>query len=210
MQRLILDPPLPVRLGGMEAELRDLGILGAGITHLAPLPKGFHANLLIQKERIDLPCTVTRCEATPTPNGMSYWSGLEFDFPDAANARALRDLMVREITTAIDEWKKNAHGELPEVLDNLPLFDSGGRLVHTRKAMKTRQVQSYMWHRLMKGKWVESFVLDPAQPLDGFALSADEPVDQTTLLRRAYEISDDQGRTLIRLMAQLAIAGIEG
>ena len=201
---------MAARLSGMEVEVRDLGILGAGVSQLAPLPTGFHTTLVFEKEKITLPCTLTRCEATPSPEGMTYWAGVEFDLPDSVNARALRELMVREINAAINEWKKNARGELPDVLDHLPLFDTADRLVLTRSPKRTRQIQSYLWHRLMGGKWVESFVLDPAQPLDGFALPAEEPADQTALLRRAYEISDEQGRTLIRLMAQLAIAGIEG
>ncbi|HVT05368.1 MAG TPA: hypothetical protein VHL58_18545 [Thermoanaerobaculia bacterium] len=201
---------MPAHLGGVEVEVRDLGILGAGIRQLAPLPTGFHTTLVFEREKISLPCTLTRCETTPAPEGMTYWSGVEFDLPDPANARALRELMVREINAAIDEWKKNARGELPDVLDHLPLFDTADRLVQTRSPKRSRHVQSYMWHRLMREKWVGSFVLDPAQPLDGFALPAEEPADQTALLRRAYEISDEQGRTLIRLMAQLAIAGIEG
>jgi|GEM_PF-2511574 len=186
-----------------------MGLHGAGLQHLAPIPSGFRTRLTLERGEIVLPCTVTRCEAHPSPAGINYHTGVQFDSLEPRYDRALREFMVAEISKAIDEWKKNARGELPTVLENLPLFDTQERLVHVPRAKRGREIQSYTWHRLIGGKWIESFVLDPSQPVDGFALPAEQAPDETALLRKAYDISDENGRRLIRLMAQLAIAGIE-
>lgn len=57
--------------------------------------------------------------------------------------------------------------------------------------------------------WSKRTTLLPAQPDEGFTISSAEVASQVEDLCRAYETADEEGRNLIRIMAQMSVEGLE-
>jgi hypothetical protein len=68
----------------------------------------------------------------------------------------------------------------------------------------------YICYAYENNGWRRKRTHDPGQPNDGFTISALEDHEQAELLCDAYQRSDDDGRKLIRLFAQLSIVDGEG
>jgi len=124
-----------------------------------------------------------------------YRTGLSFIGLSESAAVVIDSILIDEVRKKVTEWEANLTGTRK---DRLPMF-----------AAETSRVAlpvSYVWHRLVHGKWVTTDTKDPNQPVDGFAVCDDEPHDQVALLRNAYETYDDEDRDMLRMMAHLAIA----
>jgi hypothetical protein len=63
-----------------------------------------------------------------------------------------------------------------------------------------------VWNRFVSNTWTTTKTRDPNQPTDGFAVCDDEPAQTVELLRKAYELYDEDDRFMLRMMAQLAIS----
>ena len=48
----------------------------------------------------------------------------------------------------------------------------------------------------------------PQQPTDGFTVAAYEDEEELETLCRTYEQADEEGRSLIRLVAELSVLGV--
>ena len=55
------------------------------------------------------------------------------------------------------------------------------------------------------GTWVRSMTSDPQQPPDGFTVAAYEYESDLEALCLAYEVADEEGRALIRLVSELSV-----
>jgi hypothetical protein len=55
------------------------------------------------------------------------------------------------------------------------------------------------------GRWMKIWTMDPAQPEDGFTVSANEPVDQVDQLCDLYRNGDESTRELVRLLASTSL-----
>jgi hypothetical protein len=205
VQRLRLDPPLDARLGTLPAKLVDLSIYGAGIEHLVPLNAGAPVQLRIEGMPIAIEGNITRCSMRLERGSTIYRCGISFKHTKEHVPAALKELMTRELYKAIAQWKANARGVLPDALDRMPIFNANDRLV-AQSSDAHKAPTSFIWYRLVHGTWETSVTLDPNQPIDGFAVSADDDQTQMALLRETYEKSDEAGRQLIRLLAHLSIA----
>ena len=65
--------------------------------------------------------------------------------------------------------------------------------------------KGYMLYRYANGKWYREPTDSPQQPAFGFTVAAYEDEEELETLCRAWEISDDEGRRLIRLVAELSV-----
>lgn len=188
----------------MPAKVLDLSLYGAGLEHVIPVQAKSRVTFTIDGvDDLRLEGVVTRCVMRLERGMQLYRTGLSFSFSRSSVPQRLKELLAQELTKAIDVWKANARGVLPESIERMPLFRTGDLLVSTAAPAKA---QSYVWYRLVNGAWQMSFALDPNQPLDGFAVSADDDQTQMKLLCESYERSDEAGRELIRLLAHLSIA----
>ena len=204
VQRLRLDPPLPARIGSSPAKLIDLSVFGAGVEHFLPVHAGSRLHLFVESDPpLELDAVVTRCTMHLESGSSVYRSGLSFRHSKAHTPSALKELLTRELTKAIDVWKANARGVLPETIEDMPVFRTDDVLVASQHR---KRATSFVWYRLVKGEWQMSVTLDPNQPLDGFSVSADDDQTEMELLKQTYEETDDAGRDLIRLFANLSIA----
>jgi hypothetical protein len=131
-----------------------------------------------------------------------YHCGISFKHDKQTVPPALKEFLTRELYKAIELWKANAKGALPPDLEHMPIFNAGEELGTKRRNRAT----SFVWYRLTPDDgWQMAVTLDPNQPVDGFAVSADDDQTQMTLLKDAYVKSDEAGRQLIRLLAHLSI-----
>lgn len=204
VQRLRLDPPLPARLGGAGAKLVDISLYGAGVEHHVALNTGSAVKLVIEgSPPLEVKGTVTRCEIGLQRGVTVYRSGIAFRHSKQTLPPQLKELMARELYKAIALWKANARGTLPETLESMPIFRSDDDFVSSHRPRK--RATSFVWYRFVGGAWNVSVTFDPNQPLDGFAVSADDDQSEMEQLRTTYEIADEAGRELIRLLAHLSI-----
>lgn len=124
-----------------------------------------------------------------------YRTGLSFIGLSESAAVVIDSILIDEVKRKLTEWEANLTGTRR---DRLPSTD----LSQSRSTLPV----AYIWHRLVKGRWIKSVTKDPNQPLDGFAVCDDESDEQVRLLRGAYETYSDEDRDMLRMMAHLAIA----
>jgi hypothetical protein len=110
----------------------------------------------------------------------------------------LEDFMATFVGRILAAQKANAAGEhrtpAPTILEQL----GGARRSRT---------PGYVSYRLKDGSWWRVPTSSSAQPEDGFTVAAHEDEEEIETLCRAYEQADDEGRQLIRLVAELSARG---
>ena len=132
VQRVHLAQPVVARLGATEVVLVDLSVLGARIEHHVPLPGGSRARLTfeLEDERIVAECRIVRSRLERFSVGADgltvYHSGLEFEDIGDATRDALKGLIGRFISRALEEQKLNARGVMPQHdVEKMPIFRRG-------------------------------------------------------------------------------------
>jgi hypothetical protein len=224
VQRIHLARPLIARLGTNQVVLVDVSMLGARIEHHTPLSTGQQNRLVFDwdEELISVDCLIVRSRLERFSVGADgltvYHSGLEFLDATTQTKAALKKMIERFITRALDEQKLNARGVLPQTVENMPIFRYGGMLTANPSeiaeavggsALPTSRMAKetgYICFQLENRNWRKKRTHDPGQPAEGFTVSATEDQAQIELLCQAYESSDPDGRKMIQLFAQLSIA----
>ncbi len=229
VQRIHLPQPLLARLGAAQVVIVDISVLGARIEHTTPLAAGTAGKLSFRWEELEIlvDCRIVRSRLERFSVGADgltvYHSGLEFTSVAGASKAALKNMIGTFITRALEEQKLNARGVVPHHdVAKMPIFRRGGQLTANQKdvneavgssVLPTSRVAKesgyvcYLWEN---NGWRHKRTHDPGQPVQGFTISALEDAEQVQLLCDAYARSDDQGRKMIQLFAQLSIAEGEG
>ena len=229
VQRVHLAQPLVGRLGSIQVVIVDVSILGARVEHTTPLQAGGRARLtfLWEQEEMTMECRIVRSRLERFSVGADgltvYHSGLEFEEMDAPVRARLKAMIGEYIARALEEQKLNARGVLPEHdLQKMPIFRYGGQLtanpndlaqsVGSAQLPTSRIVKEsgYICYHLDGRTWRKKRTHDPGQPTEGFTISATEDREQAELLCDAYLNSDQDGRKMIQLFAQLSIMEGEG
>lgn len=199
-QRLRLSKPILGTARGNNVLILDIGIAGAFLEHYGRVEPGERLQLAFrwQGEDVEFGCEVVRSVVVREygGDGKSAVSHTGVRFIDAADdaRERLKDLIATFVGRVLAAQKSNAAGE------------SGGETVlaqlgHARR-MRTAGFYSY---RLKDGKWWRIPTQSPVQPNDGFTVAAYEDEEEIQTLCRTYEQSDDEGRRLIRLVAELSV-----
>jgi hypothetical protein len=81
--------------------------------------------------------------------------------------------------------------------------DSAAFLAQIGLARRTR-MRGYLRYELNARKWIRRRTDEPAQPANGFTVAAFEDEEDLETLCKAYEAADEEGRRLIRLVAELS------
>ena len=227
VQRIHLAQPILGRLGTSQVVIVDVSLLGARVEHSAPLQAGGKARLTFvwDDEEVSAECRIVRSRLERFSVGADgltvYHSGLEFEDMPADTKERLKMMIGRFISRALEEQKLNARGVMPEHdVGKMPIFRYGGQLTAnphevaegagsallptTRIAKET----GYICFHLENNTWRTKRTHDPGQPVEGFTISATEDRAQADLLCEAYLRSDQEGRKMIQLFAQLSI--VEG
>lgn len=213
----------------MQVLLVDLSVLGARVEHHVPLPAGNRARLVceIDDEHIVAECRIVRSRlerfSVGTDGLTVYHSGLEFESLDEPIREALKGIIGRFISRALEEQKLNARGVMPQHdVEKMPIFRRGGQLTANSKDVRESVGSSllpskrmaaesgYVCYQFDNHNWRKKRTHDPGQPSEGFTISALEDAEQAQLLCDAYARSDRDGRKMIQLFAQLSIMEGEG
>jgi len=199
-QRLNLSKPILAVARDNSALILDLGITGGLLEHYGTAAPGerFSLSFRWMGNSIEFECEVARSEVVRQPggDGLSAVShtGVRFMKPIGDSAEQLKDLIATFVGRVLAAQKSNAAGTPSEsvVLENLG---------HARRVRTT----GYISHRFKDGQWWHIPTRSAVQPVDGFTIAAYEDEDEVHELCGAYERADEEGRRLIRLVAELSV-----
>lgn len=195
-QRVYLSTPIKGRLSALPVAVIEIGLGGAGLEHAGTVMVGERHQLQIDaRHPIRIQVVVRHSLLQQLGGGSSpsiYRTGVEFLAINDEQELLIDSILIDEAKEKIAEWEANLTGTR--------------RLSHPTLSPLPRRPHAYAWHRLVKGSWSITITRDPNQPIDGFAVCDDEPVETVNMLRQAYERYDEDDRYMLRMMAQLAIS----
>jgi hypothetical protein len=123
-----------------------------------------------------------------------YHSGIHILEGAGDSEKMLRELIAEHVMRALDEMKANARG-IP------PLVDYS---VHSDKGDRFRRCE------IVNGSWKKMDTNVREQPPEGFTVSADVDSQSIDKLCELYQSTNDEGRRLTKILAQLSISKNEG
>lgn len=202
-QRLKLSKPLLATMRSANALILDVGLAGAFLEHYGTAEPGERFDLTFrwQGEDVSFSCEVVRSGIVRAPGeGQSAVSHTGVRFVEArgdAQAR-LQNLIASFVGHILDAQKANASGVLGE--------HSAGATILARlgEARRTRS-KGFVAYHLKEETWWRVPTTVARQPPDGFTVGAYEDEEEIETLCRAYEAADEEGRNLIRLVAELSL-----
>ncbi len=202
-QRLRLAKPILGTLDGQNALLLDLGVTGAFVEHYGSTTAKAKVRLQFrwQNQDIEFACVVVRTDVVRRAgeDALSH-TGLRIVEAIGDSEARLYDLMASFVGTVLAAQKANA--EATET-SGVPLAEIGG-------ARRTR-MRGLVSYRLAPNRsWWRSSTTNPKQPVDGFTVAAYEDEADLEVLCRTYEAADEEGRQLIRLVAELSVLSVTG
>jgi hypothetical protein len=191
-QRLRLEDPLPGTFGPDPVSLVEIGILGARIHHANPLERYGTLRFEPEGRPIEMRCEIVRT----TGSEGSLVSGLRFLSASGQSGDHLRELLAQLVARVLDHK-----------------FDSSATRLQIRRSIDgDRTVRGtdahFLCYRLEDGGWRRRRVFLPEQPAVGFTVARGEDADEMQRLCAVYEASDDDGRRLIRLFAELSVSDV--
>jgi hypothetical protein len=194
-QRLNLQPPLPGSLGATAVSILEIGVLGARVQHGAPLDaQKSELRFSYSHGEIALRCEIVRTAARQDkyPDA-GFESGLRFVAAIGESGDRLRSMLSELVTAELERRRdESMHGIGPAVID-------GDRTVRGKDA-------GYLCYRFEGGSWSKRRIFLPEQPPSGFTVARSTDGDEMKRLCAVYEASDDEGRRLIRLFAELSVS----
>jgi hypothetical protein len=188
-------------VGNVVVFVMDVSLAGARVAHQDPLPPiGATGVLTFDWDGRHF---AAKCEVRRTRTERAAKS--EFDKPlfhtglflivDAAGEKILREIVAESVARALDEQKANANG-IPAI---------------AAQSFQTGKGDEFVRYELRAGSWTKTSTRDPRQPHgEGFTISESESPAKVSMLCRAYESGDADGRRLIRTFASLSISKAEG
>jgi hypothetical protein len=191
---------MPAFLRDVQVNLVDLSLNGARIVSDSRFSPGTDHELVFDwnEHSARISCSVVRCTLysfAKAPGEKSlYQTGLRFKETIGDSDRTLRELIGSYVIRALEEQKANARG-LPPLGPYAYIVGKGDR---------------YRRCELIDGKWRRVDTTSGEQPSSGFTISADVPPYFIDLLCETYQRTDDEGKKLTQMLAQLSISKAEG
>ncbi len=203
-QRIRLARPILAGLRGESALILDVGLGGALIEHHGTAKLGERMTLAFrwQSEDLTFRCEVTRTTLMPAddtdPRQISQ-SAVQFVDPTSPSLERLQEMMATFVGRVLAAQRANAAANVREEAAILPQLGGARR-------SRTRGFVAYLYD----GKsWIRRQSRLSDQPRNGFTVPAYEDEEELEALCRAYETADEEGRRLIRLVAELSVASVE-
>jgi hypothetical protein len=206
-QRLSLANPAVAALGGGAALVLDLGVGGALVEHQGEIPSGSPADLRIRWYQYDilLPSQIVHSRlvnpATGARTAVTH-SGVRFVDLNAETRHELQTMMATMVGRILAAQKANARGDYEG-----DRIDSGAILSDLGRARRSH-TGGLVSYKLKGNMWWRTPTTSVLQPQDGFTVAAYEDENDLQTLCEAYMTSDDEGRRLIRLVAELSVASV--
>jgi hypothetical protein len=187
-QRLRLDPPVPGTFGGIPVSIVEIGVLGARVRHDGPLNlTGGDLRFTVEGGDLLLRSEVVRLIPAESATGIRFLAAV------GESGDRLRTMLGSLVTLELE----NRRHPQPETLS--PATIDGDKTVRGQDA-------DYVAYRLENSVWNRRRVFLPEQPTAGFTVARGEDVAEMQRLCRVYQASDEEGRRLIRLFAELSIS----
>lgn len=188
-------------VGNVVVFVLDISVAGARVAHQDELPavggistlkfewegRPFIAKCEVRRTKVDRP-------AKSQFEKPLYHTGL-FLIVEPIYEKILRDIVAESVARAMDEQRANANG-IPAI---------------AAQSVQTGKGDEFVRYELRAGAWTKTATREARQPHgEGFTISASESPQKVTMLCRAYETGDAEGRKLIRTFAALSISKAEG
>jgi hypothetical protein len=197
-QRLRLAKPILALLDDQNALILDVGIGGALVEHYGAAEPGQRFRLLFRwkSEDIELVCEVRRTAVVrgSDESAVSH-TGMRLVEAAGESEARLQDMMATFVGRVLAAQKMNASGDAGDSSDST--------LAQLGAARRARS-RGFLLYRYVNGKWWRHQTDSPQQPEHGFTVAAYEDEEELETLCRAWEVADDEGRRLIRLVAELS------
>lgn len=178
----------------------EVSVSGLLIAHEGRFVPGQSQHLFIEDEStpLELECTVVRSTLYRLSKALGeksvYHTGLRIiRFADDGFDR-LRQLIGERIMRALEEQKANARG-IPPLAAYMYQPGKG---------------ELYRRCEYVDGEWRLSETSRPAQPVNGFTISAEVDAHHVEMLCETWESTTEEGRRLTKLLAELSISRAEG
>jgi len=187
-QRLNLTKPIDGWLGDFAIRLLDVSAIGALIEHDEPIESDSRALLQFywRGQQVEITSDITR--------DAEGHAGLRF----VEDSPLLRRLIAESATEVLRAQEANASGDREHnIVGDETLTAASSHIA----------LHFVTWLFDDDGSWTKRASLIAEQPPNGFTVTAAEPADQVELLRSTYESGDAEGRRLIRMLAELSVAG---
>jgi hypothetical protein len=193
-QRLELMPPIPATLGNVAVSILEIGVLGARVHHGAPLDaQKTELRFWYRDHEIVMRCELVRTnERKDKYRGTGYESGLRFIAAIGESGDRLRDMLSELVTAELERRRDLSMRGIGPAVD-------GDRTVRGKDA-------GYLTYRFDGHGWSRHRVFLPEQPPMGFTVARMTDSEEMKRLCAVYEASDEEGRRLIRLFAELSIS----
>ena len=195
-QRLRVDPPIPATYAVTPVSLIEIGVLGARLHHAEKLDRDEgELRFSFEGQEIALKCEVVRTTDSQQSKypGSGLESGVRFRGALGESGDHLRAMLVTLVTRALARRSVSA-SQIPQKID-------GDKTVRGTDA-------SYVCYRLDEKGWQKHAIFLPEQPKIGFTVARGVDPDDVQRLQRIYQASDDEGRRLIRLFAELSVSEV--
>lgn len=202
-QRLKLAKPILARMGDGNALILDIGIGGAFVEHYGEATPGqqFKVAFRWQSQDVEFETEVARSEVVKQAGGdgrsVVSHTGLRFVHTSPEAETRLQDMLTSFIGKLLAAQRANANGDDRRASDPTILEQIG-------EARRKRR-RGFISYRLVGGKWWRVSTESPLQPVDGFTVPAFEEDEELEALCSTYESADEDGRRLIRLVAELSV-----
>lgn len=197
-QRLRLDAPVPGTFGTTPVSVIEVGVLGARIQHAAPLdgPRQ-ELRFSFDDHEIAMRCEVVRtfeADHSKYPDA-GLISGLRFLAAIGDSGDHLRQMLGTLVVRALEDRSDSSATRLRI------------RAIDGDKTVRGVDAQ-FVSYRFENGVWRRRHVFLPEQPAIGFTVAHGEDADEMQRLCIVYEASDEEGRRLIRLFAELSVSDV--
>ncbi len=184
-QRLGLNPAIAGSLDSIPVSILEIGILGARVHHdTTPPADSAELSFTHGGKDIALRCELVRTVGTET--------GLRFVAAVGESGDRLREMLGNLVTIELSMRRNISREGIGPTID-------GDKTIRGKDAM-------YLCYRLDGGVWSRRRVFLPEQPKLGFTIARGEDSEEIQRLCRVYQASDDEGRRLIRLFAELSVS----
>ena len=198
--RIDLERALPGEFGHSPVKVIEVSVTGFLIAHEGRLRPGESETLAVEWEgnKITLRCTLVRSTLWRLAKKMGeqsiYRSGLQIVESSRESFDHLRELIGERILRALEEQKANARGVPP----------LAAYMYQPEKGDLYRRCE------LVDGVWRKTETIRAQQPPEGFTVSAEVDPFHIEMLCETWERTTDEGRRLLRMLADLSISKAEG
>jgi hypothetical protein len=202
-QRLRLAKPILAQIADKSALILDIGVGGAFLEHYGEAQPGerFELTFRWQGDDITFTAEVIRSSTARKPGGdmqnVVSHTAVRFVEPKADAEVRLYDLMATFVGHVLAAQKANAHSEGAD--------SAGAHVLAQLGEARRMRTRGYVAYHFKDGKWWRVPTDSMLQPPDGFTVAAYEDEEELAQLCDAYEKANEEGRRLIRLVAELSV-----